>query len=383
MKVAVDASNIRSGGGLTHLRCLLAEAEPGAHGIDRVLVWAAGRTLDRLPEMPWLEKIRDPILERSLPARLLWQQFILPRALKRRECEVLFSPGGTLPMTTSVPTVTISQNLLPFEPREAARFGYGRPMWIKMRLLRYSQGRSFRAADGVVFLSEYARDRVTGELGELSGRQIVIAHGIEDRFRAAPRPQCAPSQYSAERPFRFLYVSMVDAYKHQPVVAAAVGALLRQGLPLGVDFVGDGRSRFAAALKREILLADSSGRYIRWLGPHPYDSLHEIYQRADAFVFASSCENLPNILLEAMAAGLPIASSRSGPMPEVLGKAGAYFDPESAADTATAMRGLFENSELRADLAAQAYRKAQEYSWKSCADKTFAFIADAGKIGYR
>jgi len=252
-------------------------------------------------------------------------------------------------------------------------------MWIKLRLLRYSQGRSFRAADGVIFLSEYARDRVAGELGGLSGRQAIIAHGIEDRFRAVPRPQSAPSQYSDANPFRFLYVSMVDAYKHQAVVAAAVGELRRQGLPVAVDFVGEGRPRFIAEMQRANHLADPSGRYVRWLGPHPYKSLHETYRGAHAFVFASSCENLPNILLEAMSSGLPIACSRSGPMPEVLGPAGLLFAPESVEDVAISLRKLFGSPDLRGALAEKAYQRALGYSWKQCADQTFAFISKVGQ----
>lgn len=66
-------------------------------------------------------------------------------------------------------------------------------------------------------------------------------------------------------------------------------------------------------------------------------------------------------------------------MPEVLGPAGSYFDPESSVDAAAAMRGLFASPERRADLAVQAYRRAQEYSWKRCSDMTFAFIAEVGK----
>ena len=62
----------------------------------------------------------------------------------------------------------------------------------------------------------------------------------------------------------------------------------------------------------------------------PYHELHSEYKDADLGVFASSCENLPIILIEKMASGLPIACSNKGPMPEVLGSAGVYFDPENS-----------------------------------------------------
>ena len=58
--------------------------------------------------------------------------------------------------------------------------------------------------------------------------------------------------------------------------------------------------------------------------------------RSDLFIFASSCENLPITMLEAMASGIPICCSNRGPMPEVLGREGCYFDPEVPASIALA-----------------------------------------------
>ncbi|MGA2228428.1 MAG: glycosyltransferase, partial [Syntrophobacteraceae bacterium] len=100
-----------------------------------------------------------------------------------------------------------------------------------------------------------------------------------------------------------------------------------------------------------------------------------VYLQADLFVYASSCENMPNILIEAMASSLPIACSNRGPMPEVLGDAGLYFDPESPEQIAGAIRELMTGHEKRSECAARAYEYAKQYSWERCARDTFAFIA--------
>jgi glycosyltransferase involved in cell wall biosynthesis len=92
-------------------------------------------------------------------------------------------------------------------------------------------------------------------------------------------------------------------------------------------------------------------------------------------LFASSCEIFGQILTEAMSAGLPIACSNQSAMPELLGHAGVYFDPERPAEIASAIRKLFNSSELRFRLACESFEKVQEYSWKRCADETFSFIA--------
>ena len=113
---------------------------------------------------------------------------------------------------------------------------------------------------------------------------------------------------------------------------------------------------------------------MRYHGAIPFNDLHLRYAQADLGLFASSCENMPNILLETMASGLPIACSNRGPMPEVLGAGGVYFDPEQPADIARALRELIASPQLRSELAQVSYRQALQYSWARCAEDTFGFL---------
>jgi glycosyltransferase involved in cell wall biosynthesis len=102
--------------------------------------------------------------------------------------------------------------------------------------------------------------------------------------------------------------------------------------------------------------------------------LHNIYKGAQLGVFASSCENMPNILLETMASGLPIACSNRGPMPEVLGDAGVYFDPEQPIEIYRAIKNLINNPQLRLEKSQASFHRAQQYSWDVCALETFSFL---------
>jgi len=372
MIVGVDASNLGPGGSMTHLSNLLAVARPAEHGIERMIVWGGTRQLERLPDAAWLEKVGVPALERGLLGRLLWQRFRLP-ALARARCDVLFVPGGNARPGGFHPLVTMSRNMLPFEWRELRRYGLSR-MTLRLLMLRFGQARTFAHADGLIFLTEYAHGAV-GRIARLPERRRVIPHGVEERFRIEPRPPRELAACTAERPLRALYVSIVDVYKHQDHVARAVHALAREGLPIAIDFAGPayppaGR-RFEAVL-REL---DPEAHTLRWLGPVPFERLHELLEAADVFVFASSCENMPNILVEAMAAGLPIACSNRGPMPEVLGDAGLTFDPERPDEIAAALRTLAGDAALRGQLARAAAERARRYSWERCATETLAFIA--------
>jgi glycosyltransferase involved in cell wall biosynthesis len=114
---------------------------------------------------------------------------------------------------------------------------------------------------------------------------------------------------------------------------------------------------------------------VTYLGAVNHAELHQHYRQADVFVYASSCENLPNILLEAMASARPIACSSRGPMPEVLKNAGVYFDPEHAESIAAAIRQLIESATLRREKAELALRYSGDYSWCRCARESFDYLA--------
>ena len=372
MILGIDAFNISTGGGVTHLVELLGSAHPHNHGFQNVIVWGSTATLAKIPDHNWLQKVNDPLLDRGLPYRVFWHRFRLRKLAVRAGCDALFVPGGS-DESGFRPVITMSRNLLPFEWRELSRYGWN-IRTMKFLLLRWTQARSFRKADGVVFLTSYARNAVLEVTGALQGESVIVSHGINLRFRMAPRIQRSFTDFTESQPCRVLYVSIVDVYKHQWHVAEAVAKLRAESIPITLELVGPpagGINRLKETLDR----VDPEGIFITYRGAVPYERLEAIYAAADVGVFASSCENMPNILLEGMAAGLPIACSHMGPMPEVLGDAGIYFDPEDANSIAGALRELIKSGDLRAQLAHTAFDHAQTFSWKRCADETFGFLA--------
>ncbi len=377
MRLGIDASNIRLGGGVTHLTELLRVADPLACGFTQVIVWSGQATLNRIANRPWLLKSHQSLLDRSLPYRAVWQRFRLSRLARMARCDVLFVPGGSYAGDFH-PMVTMSQTMLPFEWRELRRYGWSMTT-LRLILLRRMQSRSFRRSDGLIFLTQYARDRVIQAIKATAARTTNIPHGIDDRFASPPREQRAISQFSLDRPFRILYVSIIDVYKHQWHVAEAMAKLRESGLPVVLTLVGPAYPPALKRLKAALERLDPEGTFIRYLGPIYHSDFPKHYGEADACLYASSCENMPNILLEGMASGLPIACSNRGPMPEVLGDAGVYFDPENPDDIARALRELIDSPELRAGLAKASFERAHSYSWQHCARETFTFLAEVSR----
>ena len=372
--IGIDATNIRRGGGITHLAELLRALQPATIGIERVVVWGGTPTLNALEDRPWLIKCNPPAQDKGLIARILWQRYRLSQAARDEGCDVLFVPGGSYAGNFH-PVVTMSQNLLPFEMPELRRYGFTL-FTFKLLLLRLTQSRSFLKTDGVIFLTEYARDVVLKVTGVVTGQICIVPHGLNPRFTMAPKQQRAITDYDEAHPYRVLYVSIIDQYKHQWHVVEAVDVLRKQGLPVVLDLVGPDYPPALKRLNKTIDRVDEDRLWVNYSGAIPFDELHHKYAEADLGLFASSCENMPNILLETMAAGLPIACSRKGPMPEMLGDAGLYFDPEKPAEIAATLRELIYSPELRMKMAQHSFDRSQVFSWQRCADDTFRFIAE-------
>lgn len=383
LHVGIDASNIRQGGGITHLSQLLGAPPDGTDREIVVSLWAPKSTLTRIPDRPWLKKFSNPLLDKSLLHRSWWQHQHLGRELESKGCDVLFSPGGLLPAKISLPTVTVSQNLLPFEPEEAARFGRYSFMRLKCRMLRHKQADAFARSDGVIFLSDYARRTISRYVKLDPSRCALIPHGIEPRFFQEPRATRNLSDCCERKPFRLLYVSILMPYKHQSQVARAAAELRAQGMPLVVDFVGPPYRNNGVAFESLLRRLDPSSSFLHWRGELPFEELHLTYRTADGFIFASSCENLPNILIEAMASGLPVLCANRGPMPEVLGRAGVLFDPLSTDSIRTAIERFVQDAGARSAMATTAYALAARYSWQQCAADTFAFLRQAAQRSSR
>lgn len=373
--VGIDAASIRAGGGVTHLVELLRAANPGEHGVTRVIVWGGQHTLRLVEDRPWIEKSHQPMLDKSLAFRALWQRFRLSTLAREAGCDVLFVPGGSYSGSFR-PLVTFSQNLLPFEWREIRRFGLSW-MTIKLLLLRTTQQRTFRSASSLIFLTRYSGAVVMRAIKSTRAAIATIPHGIDTRFSQPPRTQQPIGTYSVARPFRILYISTVDLYKHQWHVADAVAQLRASGIPVALDLVGPAYPPALKRLKRALSRLDPEARFLQYSGPIPHDKMHAVYAQADLAVFASSCETFGQILGEAMAAGLPIACSDRSSLPEVLGDAGLYFNPEDPADIARAMRTLIDDPGLRMAKAEAAFARSRLYTWPKCADDTFACLAQA------
>lgn len=375
MIIAIDASRNRSGGAIAHLIGILKHADPQKIGVTKIHVWTYKRLASNLPQRSWLEIHTPSVLEKGILYQIFWQRFSFIKELKLNKCDILLNTdAGTF--STFRPCVTMSRDMLSYEPKEMRRYSKFTSL-LRLWLLRYIQNISFRRADGVVFLTNYASDTIQKDCGRLKN-YTIIPHGVHEMFRGIANID-RDLNASNDKVIKCIYVSNVLPYKHQWNVIRAISILKKRGYNLELHLVGVGDGPYQSFIDKEIIVSDPDNTIIR---QHPFVNNRELIphlQNSDIFIFASSCENMPVTLVEAMAAGLPIACSISGPMPEVLKDGGLYFDPENPVEIANKVEDIISNNELRNSLRNKSFSIAKDYSWSRCANETLGFLSNTFK----
>jgi len=265
--------------------------------------------------------------------------------------------------------------MLPFEPGEMQRYklGLGR---LRLIFLKNTYIRALRYSTAVIFLTRYASKMIQQITGPLSISK-VIPHGVNDGFRNIQLTRKWSEEPIGE--IRCIYVSSAAPYKHQWHVVRAIKLLRTQGISISLALVGGGDGGPQRRLDEEIRLSDTDNDFVT---QHPFihiDDIPNLLSDSDLFIFASSCENMPVTLIEGMASGLPIACSNRGPMPEVLGNGGVFFDPEDPESIADAIKLLIKDPKLRKECVEISYEIASEYLWSTNARKTFEFLVETIK----
>ena len=362
MKISIDASNIKAGGGLTHLKNILKNYKK-----DEISI-VGGDWLDAINDQENIEKLKYPKAFSSLWRQEWFKKFQLQNIL--RKSQIAFIPGGTF-SSKKVSYVSMSQNMLVFEEKERNRFPKSFT-WLRYILLEKLQVKSFKNSSGIIYISKYAKDYIEHKYPRLKETpSTIIYHGISNEFRQKPKLQEAISNYSHERPFKITYISIVNFYKHQWHVINAVKRLFDAGYPVKLEIIGPMYEPSRIKFENAMVGCED---VVEYRGKVPYEDISHAYKSSDLFLFASTCENMPNILVEAMSAGLPILSSNFGPMPEILKDAGEYMNPLNVDDICEKLKSLLDAPERRQEIAEKAYVYSQEFSWDRTAKQTFDFI---------
>jgi glycosyltransferase involved in cell wall biosynthesis len=121
---------------------------------------------------------------------------------------------------------------------------------------------------------------------------------------------------------------------------------------------------------------------VKLLGFLSEDDLFAAYSYSEAFFFPSLYEGFGLPPLEAMATGLPVISSNTSCMPEVLGEAALFFDPANISEAVSAVEQILSDQTLRQDLSVKGKAQARKFTWDITGKKTELAYREILKLGH-
>jgi len=241
------------------------------------------------------------------------------------------------------------------------------------RLLAPATRRIWRRAAAVTANSQGLADLARAFAPELT--VPVISNGVDTILFHPPAHRSPPVDGG---PVRLLAVGRLVGQKGIDVL---LDALARPGLEgAELDLVGDGEWRVVLEAQAVRLGLTARVRFRGWLDR---TELAEVYRETDLFVLASRDEGMPNVVLEAMASGLPVVSTAVAGARDLVvdGETGLLVPPEDAEALAGALRRRVDDAGARERFGALGRSRVENsFSWRAAATGFLDLIKGAPTV---
>lgn len=371
--IFINALSAHQGGGQTYLLNLFRCRPSGDYKIY-LLVHKKNRHLFEQLQADDFELVENNLGSGNIVQRVLFEKFFLPKLLKQFAIDVYYAPGGIMNITVPLgcTSVVAFRNMLPFQKESIAKYPLLSYMRFRNTLLRSVFLQSFRKADKVIFISEYAQKVIRQFIPKIVEKSTIIYHGLNEKFIYSSDQHHTNTAF----PYHgyYLYVSTLDVYKSQLELIESWKILTQKyGFKKPLLLVGPKDSYYGELVLekiREYHLQES----VIYVGNVPYDDLHRYYHHADAIIYASVCENCPNILLESMASRKMIYCSSHQPMPEFGQDGVVYFDPQNPSQLVKMVLCYDGDTQANVAYGEKAFECVQKYSWIKTAQETFTYL---------
>ncbi|MEO1077049.1 MAG: glycosyltransferase family 1 protein [Bacteroidota bacterium] len=316
------------------------------------------------------------VYELDAPSYPVWEQVALPQAAKKAGVDVLHCTSNTAPLNSPVPTVVTVHDVIYLEGRASAILRGSGTWYQRLGNLYRRQvvpSVAHRAAK-VLTVSEYERRRILDTLPMPAEKLDVVYNGVGAHFRpveSADEQRRVRQRYGLPEDFLF-FLGNTDPKKNLPCVITAYveyarSVALDDRAPTPLVIADYAREALDVHL-RALDALDLAPRFIL-PGYMANTDLPAIYSQAALFLYPSLRESFGIPILEAMACGAPVITSRAASMPEVAGDAAVLIEPTQPSSLASAIRHVLADATLQADLRRQGFARAERFSWARTAER--------------
>jgi len=276
------------------------------------------------------------------------------------DVDLVHSPMLPAPRRGTRPLVVTLHDLAFVEQPEAFP---GRPRRLYERLWRHVRAE----ADIVICSSEATRSSaVSHGLAESKARVVPLGASVPELADSDREVVLASHQLT--RPY-VLFVGTAEPRKNLGRLLGAYGlsGLAQENVELVIVGPGGWRQRLGELVDE---LPDVVSSRVRSLGEVPESDLHALYAGASVFCYPSLLEGFGLPVLEAMAHGTPVVTSRDTAPAEIVADAGVLIDPLNEAELADALIGLVSDRARAAELGCAGLTRSAAYTWKQHVDLT-------------
>lgn len=298
-----------------------------------------------------------------------WEQFLLPRYLKKLDADLLFSPCNTGPLSVSKQVVTIHDASVFKRPEDYSEYFV---KWYRFLLPLLA-----KKAARIITVSEFSKEELIETLKISSEKIAVIYNGVGSNFRPQDLEIIKEFVNNSGLPKRYVLVlgSKIKR-KNFLRLLKAWEILTREEKIKDVSLIIAGgivNKQDASEINE---LAAKIPRTSD-IGYVDNENLPQLYSCAEAFVYPSLYEGFGLPPLEAMACGTPVIVSNAASFPEVVGDAGIYINPFDIEDIAEGIFKVLTNKELQNDLSDKGIKRAKLFTWGNTAGETYKALEEA------
>lgn len=310
------------------------------------------------------------------PTKLGWDQIAVPLAARRLGLDLIVNPKLSVPLLSSRPSV--------FTLHGAEQFAVPQVFAASDRFYTRIMMPIFcRRATAVISTTRMGVNEIVRYIGADRRKLHPVHEAAHPRFRPLPAAELTAVKERYQLPDRFiLFVGGLNPLKNFSNLLRAM-ALLEDDVPLVA--VGFLRWKY----ERDVALVEELGlrNRVRQTGFVPDEDLPAIYNLAALLVLPSLYEGFGIPILEAMACGCPVVTSRTGCGPEVAGQAAVLVDPHRPESIAAGIRRVLADPALAAELVRRGLDQAAGFSWQKAARESLAVyeaaVAGARRMGAR
>jgi glycosyltransferase involved in cell wall biosynthesis len=328
--------------------------------------------VDLIPDSPAFTKVLCGRLTETVATRILWEHLVSPMYLKRLGIDVLHSTNFVSPYYVPCCSVLTLHDMTWF-------LYAGLHLGIKRRYFQTLIPLSVRRSQGVVAVSQSARQDIINLLHASPEQVNVIYHGIDtEQFRPLEDEtwkSAIERKYGVQSKAYILYVGGIHPRKNVTSLVKAFEILKKRGLTQKLLLVGS----MVFGNKDLLATIDQSGQKgdVVLAGQAPDAELPALYTNASVAVYPSFYEGFGFPVLEAMACGTPVVTSAVSSLPEVAGDAGLIADPHSVEDLAEKIWRVLTDPALRECMRARGRKQATRFTWEETARRTLAVYEQA------